>query len=271
MNTQYLVLLSLYYKERPEYLRESLDSLVRQTVVSDDIVLVEDGRVGDALERVVREYEDRYPQLHVVRYEKNRGLGHALNDGLRHCRHELVARMDTDDIAKPRRMEVQVGYLVENPGIDVVGSWTEEFEGDASNVVALRKLPEFSQEIYAFGRKRNPLNHPTVMFRKGAVMRSGGYKPFHLFEDYYLWVRMLKDGAKFHNIQAPLLSFRTSLATYNRRGGWRYAMTELKFMIMMHDIGYTNQLTTLENVVRRIPVRLAPNRIRNMIYNLIRK
>ena len=105
MAVNYSVLLSLYYKEKPEYLRNSLDSVFNQTLVSDDVVLVEDGRLGDALESVVKEYEVRYPQLHVVRFEKNRGLGFALNDGLTYCKHELVARMDTDDIAKPHRLE----------------------------------------------------------------------------------------------------------------------------------------------------------------------
>lgn len=139
MDTQYSVLLSLYYKEKPEYLRVSLDSIFNQTFVSDDVVLVEDGSLGDALESVVKEYEECYPQLHVVRLEKNRGLGFALNDGLTYCKHELVARMDTDDIAKPHRMEKQFAFMQAHPEIGMVGSWIDEFITDIYHVESVRR------------------------------------------------------------------------------------------------------------------------------------
>jgi len=271
MENNYSVLLSLYYKEKPEYLRESLDSVFTQTLVSDDVVLVEDGKVGDALECVVKEYEERYPQLHVVRFEQNRGLGFALNDGLKHCKHEVVARMDTDDIAKPHRMERQLRFMQEHPDIAVVGSWIEEFVGNPAHVVSLRKLPEHSNQIFDFGKRRNPINHPAVMFRKREVLLVGGYQEVHLFEDYYLWTRMLVNGSKFYNIQESLLFFRVSSAMLGRRGGLRYAMEELKLLTKMHRIGYTDMVTTLLNICRRTPVRLVPNKIRNIIYKLIRK
>ena len=272
MDTQYSVLLSLYDKEKPGHLRVSLDSTFNQTLVSDEVVLVEDGRLGDALESVVKEYEVRYPQLHVVRFEKNRGLGFALNDGLTYCKHELVARMDTDDIAKPQRMEKEVQCMQEHRDLAVVGSWIDEFVGDVENIVSLRKLPKESLEIYDFGKRRNPINHPTVMFRKEAVMNAGGYLPYPLFEDYYLWARMLKAGYKFYNIQESLLFFRVSPAMYNRRGGWKYAIDEAKFMLTMHRIGYIDKPTTIMNILRRLPVRIIPNKIRNLIYNhIIRK
>lgn len=271
MNLQYSVLLSLYYKEKPEYLRESLDSVFNQTLVSDDVVLVEDGKLGDALEQVVKEYEALYPQLHVIRFDVNRGLGAALNDGLKACKYDIVARMDTDDICKPYRMEKQVSYLFAHPDLDVVGSWLEEFFGDVANVISLRKLPKYSHQIYSFGKKRNPINHPTVMFRRKAILKVGGYLHFPLFEDYYLWIRMLVNGSRFYNIQESLLYFRTSPAMYNRRGGWKYAINEINFLIKMHQIGYTTVTQTMINIFRRTPVRLVPNVVRNFIYKLIRK
>ena len=268
---KYSVLLSLYYKEQPEYLREALESVFNQTLFSDDVVLVEDGKVGDALERVVREYEARYPQFHVVRFAQNRGLGAALNDGLKYCRHELVARMDTDDIAKPQRMEREVAYMSEHPETDVVSSWIEEFAGDVSNVVSVRKLPENSSELYAFGKMRSPLNHPTVMLRKEAVMKAGGYLSFHFLEDYYLWARMLVNGSRFYNIQESLLYFRTSPDMYNRRGGWKYAHNEILLLLKMHEIGYTSLAQTVVNICIRTPVRFVPNVVRNFIYRQIRR
>lgn len=269
---QYSVLLSLYYKEKPEYLRESLDSVFNQSFLSDDVVLVEDGKVGDALECVVREYEERYPQLHVVRFEQNRGLGFALNDGLQACKHDIVARMDTDDIAKPQRMEKQVKYLVEHPEIDVVGAWIEEFVLNKEHVKSVRRLPEKHDEIYRFGKKRNPMNHPVVMFRKNAVEAVGGYKHMSLFEDYFLWVRMLLNGSKFANIQESLLFFRTSPQMYKRRGGWGYAWVEAKFMLMIYRQGYLGCMEAIMNIMRRFPIRVMPNRVRNFIYQrFIRK
>ena len=126
-NNNYSILMSLYYKENPQHLREALDSIFSQTVLSDDVVLLEDGIVGELLETVVVEYEQRYPQLHVKRYKQNRGLGYALNDGIKECRHEFVARMDTDDVAKPYRMERQLAVMSEHPEYGMVSSWIDEF------------------------------------------------------------------------------------------------------------------------------------------------
>ena len=272
MNKQYSVLLSLYYKEKPEYLRESLDSIFCQSYLSDDVVLVEDGNVGDVLEQVVKEYEAMYPQLHGVRFEKNRGLGYALNDGLKECRHDIVARMDTDDISKPERMEKQVRYLMNHPDVDVVGTWIDEFMGDTAHVISSRKLPKCHPDIYSYGKKRNPMNHPSVMFRKNAVIAVGGYKHFLLFEDYYLWVRMLLNGARFANLPESLLFFRTSPDMFRRRGGFAYAQVEMRFFMELKKLGYITMKETFMNVVRRLPIRILPNALRNLIYkNIIRK
>ena len=210
MDTQYSVLLSLYYKEKPEYLRNSLDSVFNQTLVSDDVVLVEDGRLGDALESVVKEYEVRYPQLHVVRFEKNRGLGFALNDGLTYCKHELVARMDTDDIAKPHRMEKQFAFMQAHPEIGMVGSWTDEFITDIHQIESVRKVPEHPKEVMEYAKKRCPVNHPTVMYRKNAILSVGGYKPDAgpRQDDYDLWFRCAEKGLHFANISEPSLHYR---------------------------------------------------------------
>lgn len=272
MDVQYSVLMSLYFNEKPRYLREALESVFSQSYVSDDVVLVEDGEVGENLECVVREFEERFPQLHVVRFEKNRGLGYALNDGLKTCRHNIVARMDTDDVSKHERMAKQVSFLREHPEVDVVGAWLDEFCHDTRHVISSRKLPENAKEIYQFGKKKNPINHPTVMFRKEAVMAVGGYRHFFLFEDYYLWVRMLLNGSQFYNIQESLLYFRTSQQMMKRRGGIRYALVEVRFFRKLHQMGYTNTMETIINIARRFPVRIMPNGLRNLVYQkIIRK
>lgn len=160
----------------------------------------------------------RYPYLKVLSLVTNRGLGKALNEGLKYCSHELVARMDTDDIAMPERFEKQLAVFKKYPDIDVVGAWINEFEDNVSNIKSVRKLPELPDDIRQFAKRRNPINHPVVMFRKSAVLAAGGYRHFPLFEDYYLWIRMLMNGAKFYNIQESLLYFRFSSEMFKRRG-----------------------------------------------------
>lgn len=266
------VLLSLYKKELPFYLQQSLNSLFSQTLLPDEIILVKDGPLTAELDAVVSDYTARYPILKVVPLTKNQGLGKALNEGLKHCSYDLVARMDTDDIAKPDRFEKQMKVFEEYPELDLVGAWIDEFEGTPQHVLSIRRVPETSEQILAYCKKRNPVNHPVVMFRKSAVLAAGGYLHFPLFEDYYLWVRMLRNGAKFYNIQESLLYFRTSSDMFKRRGGWKYAMDELRFQSMMRKMGMIGWKRFVLNVSIRFPARIIPNSLRGFFYKkLMRK
>ena len=180
---KFSVLLSVYRKEQPAYLRQSLDSIFTQTLQPAEVVLVKDGPLTDALDEVAEEYCRKYPVLKVVPLSENQGLGRALNEGLKYCSYDLVARMDTDDVAKPERFEKQIAVFCAHPEMDVVGAWIDEFEGSIENVISVRVLPLEDSEIRRFARKRNPVNHPVVMFRKSAVLVAGGYQHFPLFED----------------------------------------------------------------------------------------
>ena len=266
------VLLSVYYKENPIFLLKSLDSIYNQTILATEVVLVKDGALTTELEKIIDEYTTRYPNLKIVSLHQNQGLGKALNEGLKYCTYDIVARMDTDDIAKPDRFEKQLKVFQEYPEIDVVGTWIDEFEGEPQNIISTRKLPETHQEIYQYAQKRNPINHPTVMFKKQAVIDAGGYQHFPLFEDYYLWVRMLLNGAKFYNIQESLLYFRFSPDMFKRRGGFKYACTEAKFQWHIHQLGFINLPKTILNMCIRFGTRIIPNGFRSWIYkNILRK
>ena len=166
------VLLSIYYKERPDFLRQSLDSLFSQTLLPTEVVLVKDGPLTKTLDIIIEEYSKRYLQLKIVSLSVNQGLGKALNEGLKYCSYDLVVRMDTDDIAKPNRFEKQLKAFNNQSDIDIVSSWIDEFEGDTNHILSIRKLPEYHKEIYKFAKKRNPINHPAVMFRKSSVLES---------------------------------------------------------------------------------------------------
>lgn len=263
---QFSVLLSVYYKESSSFFRNSLDSIFSQTVCPNEVILVEDGPLGTDLNDVVVEYSSKYPELKVIPLAANQGLGKALNEGLKHCSYDIVARMDTDDIAKADRFEKQLAVFEKYPDIDVVGAWIDEFEDDISKVKSVRKLPEKPDDIKKFAKHRNPINHPVVMFRKNAVLAAGGYQHFHLFEDYYLWVRMLMNGAKFYNIQESLLYFRFSPEMFKRRGGWRYMINEFHFLQMMRQVHFISVFEFLRNVFVRFVVRLIPNSWRTIIY-----
>ena len=260
------VLLSLYIKEQPSHLIQCLDSLFSQTLLPAEIILVKDGPLTVELDAIVSDYAVRYPNLKVVPLPQNQGLGRALNEGLKHCSYDIVARMDTDDIAKPDRFEKQIAVFRKHPELDLVGAWIDEFEHIPQHVLSIRKVPETSEKIYEYCRKRCPVNHPVVMFRKSAVLAAGGYQHFPLFEDYFLWVRMLKNGAKFYNIQESLLYFRTSPNMYKRRGGWKYAMDEVRFQNVMRKMKMITWGRFLMNVAIRFPVRIMPNKLREVIY-----
>lgn len=266
------VLISVYHKEQPDYLRQSLDSIFSQTVLPDEVILVEDGPLMEALDSVIKDYCCNYPILKTVSLIKNQGLGNALDEGLKHCSYDIVARMDSDDICVNTRFEKQLKILECNSEIDVVGSWVDEFEETVSHIISTRRLLETHEEIVCYAKHRSPLNHPTVMFRKQAVIAAGGYKHFPLFEDYHLWVRMLRNGAKFYNCQESLLYFRVSPEMFKRRGGIRYALNEIKLQKEFKKMGFISTSEFYQNVIVRFISRIIPNVCRIYLYkNVLRK
>lgn len=222
VGNSYSVLMSVYVKEKAEYLRQAMYSIWEQTIPTDDFVLVCDGPLSPELNTVIDDMLATHPDtLHVVRLEKNGGLGNALNEGIKHCKYELVARMDSDDISRPDRCEKQLGVFTTHPEVSICSGTILEFRDDVNTITGRRELPQNDKDIRSFSRKRNPFNHPAVMFKRSAVESAGGYdETFHLFEDYYLWIRMLQNGAVGYNIKEPLLYMRTPEDLYMRRGGY---------------------------------------------------
>lgn len=264
------VLLSVYAKEQASCLRESLDSLLHQTLLPNEIILVEDGPLTDSLKRTIQEYQNRCSFLKIVSLTQNQGLGKALNEGLKHCRYDLIARMDTDDIAHPERFETQLKVFQAYPEVDICSAWIEEFEGNPDHILATKKLPETHSEILKYARHRCPVNHPVVMYRKTAVLKAGGYEGFP--EDYRLWVKMLMNGARFYNVQKSLLYFRFSRDMIKRRGGWKYALADLRSQIDFYQLGLFGIPTLLYNILVRGFVRMTPSGLRQFIYQkMLRK
>lgn len=215
------VLMSVYKKENPEYFSEALKSILHQTLPPDEIVLIQDGMITEELEKVIENYQKRYPMFKIYQFKENVQLGRALAKGVELCSNELVARMDTDDIAMPDRFEKQYVFMKTHPQIAVCGGWLEEFDIDG-NYSKIKYMPEGGKKLQKYAKYRNPLNHMTVMFRRSEVLSAGNYRHFPLLEDYDLWCRMLAKRATFFNLQTVLVRMRTGNEMYERRGGKKY-------------------------------------------------
>ena len=263
---KYSVLMSVYFKEKAEFLQAALDSIWKQTVQTDNFVLVCDGPLTKELDDVIGDEEKLHSELKVIRLEENGGLGNALNVGMKHCRHELIARMDSDDISRPDRCEKQLAVFRDRPETAVVSGIVEEFSNTIEDVEARRVLPEESEDILSFAKKRNPFNHPCVMYRKSAVEAAGGYQDFYLLEDYYLWIRMLQNGCKGYNLQEPLLWMRAGSEMYKRRAGWKYAGSQRKLFRYMRNTGFIGNGQYLKSIMIRSGSSMVPNGIRKRMF-----
>lgn len=256
--------MSLYKNEHPEYLRLALDSMINQTEKPDEIVLVEDGPLSDELYAVVEEYKNC---LHIVVNKNNLGLGLALNQGLKACRNEIVARMDTDDISVPDRCEKQLKFLGENPDTTIIGGQIEEFISTPKEIIGKRTVPEKDIDIKNYMKKRCPFNHMTVMFRKTDIIEAGNYQDWFWNEDYYLWIRLACEQYKFGNLPDTLVYTRVGHDMYRRRGGWKYFISEFRIQKLMYKKRLIGTVRYVINVIERFIIQIMlPNSIRGYIY-----
>jgi O104-antigen biosynthesis beta-1,3-galactosyltransferase len=259
------VLMSVYSNDDPQHLAVALQSMCDQTLPASEVILVEDGPLGGPLHEVIEEYSTRLP-LAIVKLPNNSGLGEALRIGMTRCSNELVARMDSDDICVPSRFEKQLKFLRTHTEIDVVGSAIAEFDDDSTVIHAVRCLPLEGEDLISFAKRRNPLNHMTVMFRKKKVLLAGGYEHVRGFEDYHLWARMLMIGSKLSNLEEPLVLVRCGNGMQSRRGGMAYANQELRLQLYFHKIGFLSAAEAIRNTFVRAPVRLIPASMRGLLY-----
>ena len=264
---KFSVLMSLYYKEKPEYFRQCMESILHQTVQADEFVIVKDGPLTDELEQVLTEYVQAQPERYtIVPLETNRGLGLALAEGIQHCRNELVARMDTDDIAAPDRFEKQLAQFAKNPKLDICGSQITEFEGEPSHIVSRRTVPLTDADIKQYQKRRDAFNHMTVMYRKSTVLRAGNYQSCMLMEDTLLWVNMILAGAVCCNIDEPLVNARVGKDMFERRGGWSYFKKYRSGRARVRQTGYISAGDYYYTLAVQLVVALVPGKVRGFIF-----
>lgn len=259
------VLISVYWKDNARHFEQAMQSLIAQTLKPTEIVLVKDGAISPELEATIETFQSVLPYLKVFQIPENRGLGKALAFGLNHCTFELVARMDSDDIAFKDRFEKQMELMMRHPDIAVLGSHIEEFINEPGDLKKLKKVPLSFEAVKSFSRMRNPMNHPSVMFRKTAILDVGSYKDVPLFEDYYLWMRLIRKGYRIENQDEVLLYFRIG-NMMKRRHGIGYFKKEIQFFRRLRTEGLTSNSTFLALIAARLPFRILPLAILKVIY-----
>lgn len=267
MKEKYSVLMSVYRNEKPGILRQSMQSIYDQTVPTDDFVLICDGPLTKRLDDVISEMQKKFgKRLRVIRLSENHGLGYCLRMGIPECKHDLIARMDSDDISRKDRCEKELKAFEEHADVSVVGGLVGDFKVTIEDLSSIRKVPETNDKIVRFAKWRSPMNHPSVMFRKKDVLAVGSYPKVRNCQDWYLWTKILMNGYKLYNIQEILVYMREDRTTFKRRSGLKY----FKIQKRLYDEMRENKFISAPQYAVAVSVRfcsaLAPNGLRQALF-----
>jgi len=262
MNTPFSVLIAVYCKDDPRLFRVALDSIYSNTLTPAEVILIQDGPIGDKLLNVIALYSNR-AGFKCITLSKNCGLALALNVGLAHITTRYVFRADSDDFNLPNRFEKQLRFLL--TGYDLVGGSILEVSS-LCNPIAVRKVPRTSLEIRRFIGNRNPFNHMTVAFRYDVVKKLGGYPNIYLKEDYGLWILMIANGAKAMNIEDVVVHATAGPEMYRRRGGIKYVKSEIELQLLLVKTGLQHRNRAFIIGAARALIFLLPATVRGMIY-----
>jgi len=208
-------------------------------------------------------------QFRVLRLETNVGLGLALKQGVELCRNEWIARMDSDDISLPDRMEKQLAYVERHPRISVLGGQIMEFVDHPDNPVCIRSVPLELPEIRETFRFRNPMNHVTTLFRRSDILAVGNYEDYPGFEDYQLWARLLDQGYELANLEDCLCQVRVGSDMYRRRGGWMFFRNTYRMQCFMMERNMITVIQFLRNLSVRFFAAALPNCIRSVMFRRV--
>ena len=261
--------MTVYSKDNPEYFSLALDSMVNQTYQPDEIVLVKDGPIGDKLQKIIDEHISAGATIVQVQLSQNKGLGFALNEGIKVVKNELIARMDSDDYSMPERCEKQVKEFENNPKLDIIGCPVKEFVGTIENIVGERKVPLTNDEIYKFAKKRDPFNHPTVMYRKSAVEAAGCYSNYRKNQDTDLWIKMLSNGVICMNLADAVFRFRFDEGTYKKRKSWVNTKILIEIRYKAWKSGFNSFVEFLMVAIAQLGMYILPVGFQKFLYQKI--
>ncbi|HEX4472920.1 MAG TPA: glycosyltransferase [Nocardioides sp.] len=251
------VLMPIHAGLHPAHLARALGSVAEQTRAPDEVVLVEDGPLPDALRDVVATAAAQLPRLVRETLPVNRGAGVANQAGLRRCSGEWVLKADGDDVSLPQRLQRQLDHAAET-GADVCGSAMLEFSGTEEHVVAVRTPPLTHEDIARRMRWNNPINHPTALYRADRARAAGGYGDLRYMQDYDLFARMLSQGARFANLAEPLVLFRAGDAVMARRRSPAMRRCEWQLQRNLREYGVVGPARRYANYAARQGARMLP-------------
>ena len=265
----YSVLMSVYAKDRPEYLDAAIASMAAQTVPFRDMVVVCDGPLTDGLDKVLDDWKwELDGRLTLHRLPENGGLGAALAAGLPLCRCDVVARMDADDVSRPDRCRILLGKMAAD-GLDLVGGAIEEFDREPGDMGSVRAVPLEKGDIDTWLKGRNPFNHMSVVFDRQVVEQAGGYQPFPWMEDYWLWARMIAGGCRCANVPDVLVDVRTGDGMYARRSNTAYLKSQVRFFSELRKLGLIGRFDQAKAVAERTIATMLPAGMVKAVYNKV--
>ena len=266
----YSILQTVCRFDHLDQLKVSIDSMLSQTYTSDDYVIIEDGPLSKELELALLSYQKTNQTITIIRLAENVGLGKALNEGLNICKNELIARMDSDDISMPERCEKQVKAFMDDPELDIVGCPVKEFVGTPDNIVGQRLVPLDNEAIHKYVRRRDPFNHPAVMYRKSKVMKYGPYGDYRKNQDTDLWIKLLsKGGCKAINLDEFLLMFRFDEGTFRKRKSWTNTKTLINIRWKAFKDKYCSLIDFLVVSGAQLAIYIMPSGLQRFIYQHI--
>ena len=264
--TKFSLIMCIYAKECPEHLSQCIDSILTQTIKPDELVIIKDGPLTGELETTLQNL--RFPnETIIISLPENVTQGPARAAGLKAAKHEWVAIMDSDDVCAPDRFEKQIEMIESDPGLALIGGQIAEFAENPDSVIATRAVPLKHSEIVQFAKKRNPFNQMTVMLKRPIALDAGNYRYFPWFEDYDLWTRMIKNGARCANHPDVIVNVRVGSGMYARRRGQSYIRSEWRMQRQLRDMEMITRAEFLRNAALRIPPRLLPEKALAAAYN----
>lgn len=268
----YSLLMSVYDKELPANLNESLESMLMQTYPPEEVVLVCDGKLTCELNIIAKSFQSEFRDIFkIVHIKENVGAALAYNEGIKACSCEYIMKMDSDDISQPDRCARQMMIFAMHPEIDIIGTFAEEFDADTGETIAIRKTPVKQQQILKYARRRNPFNRQTIAFRKSLAEEIGGYSDLSLCEDYEFVVRMLMHGAAGYNIPEPLVRYRVSEADLRSRKSWQHTKGFIKVRRIIHKSGFSSLRDLIVPCAAQIGMFILPYGVTRTVYKLLRK
>lgn len=261
------VLMSVYNGAR--YLEIAIKSILEQTFRDFDFLIIDDASV-DETSSILARFSQQDSRIKIITNEENYGLAYSLNRGIEAATTTWIARMDADDIAIRDRLEKQMKYLAENPQTDILGGYALDIN-ESGEILGERKVPTDHNNIVKF-IWTNPLIHPTVLFRRSAILKIGSYSDKtrqRIPEDYHLWFRACAAGLRFANLPEPLIYYRFSEQNFVRNNlnfllahvliGWRGC-----WLVRAAPLAYLG-------VTKPFVLGILPPKIRYSVYNWLKQ